>query len=136
MLDWMLAHPLSPGLLCAADRKSNMHYLAPLFITVDADTDNEEKMRNVVELFNSKHNRKNVRLTGLTGPDTVKVRAASLILRRYLHALVAMLIPGAKYIGSFDNKESGQLQACYFAICGAPSNVALLTLWALCIVSH
>ena len=50
-----------------------MHYLAPLFVTVDADTDTEDKMGNVVDLFNSKHNRKHVRLVGLTGPDTVKV---------------------------------------------------------------
>ena len=60
---------------CApADRKTNMHYLNPLFVTVDYENDNEEKLRNVVDLFNSNHNRKHVRLTGLTGPDTVKVR--------------------------------------------------------------
>lgn len=50
-----------------------MHYLAPLFVTIDPQTDTEEKVKNVVELFNSSHNRRNVRLLGLTGPDTVKV---------------------------------------------------------------
>ena len=50
-----------------------MHYLKPLFVTVEPETDTQEKMSNVVGLFNSKHNRKHVRLIGLTGPDTVMV---------------------------------------------------------------
>ncbi|KAK9796676.1 hypothetical protein WJX73_005525 [Symbiochloris irregularis] len=61
-----------------SDRKTNMHYLNPVFVTVDAETDSEEKMRNVVDLFNTNHNRKNVRLVGLTGPDTVKLHQAAI----------------------------------------------------------
>lgn len=61
-----------------------MHYLAPLFVTIDSDHDNDEKMRNVVDLFNSSHNRKNTRLVGLTGPDTVKVSCRVVTPRRSL----------------------------------------------------
>ena len=50
-----------------------MHYLAPLFVTVDSEKDDPEKMANTVDLFNSKSNRTHMRLVGLTGPDCVKV---------------------------------------------------------------
>ena len=59
-----------------ADRKSNMHYLIPVFATLTPERDDVIKMSAMVEDYATALNRKDilhVRLKGITGDDNAKV---------------------------------------------------------------
>ncbi len=63
-------------LVLTADRKSNMHYLIPVFATLDPKTDDVIKMNAMVDDYANALNRKDilhVRLKGISGEDNFKV---------------------------------------------------------------
>ena len=72
----MLLHGRNNPATVDADRMSNMHYLKPVFLTTDPETDDVVKMSAMVSDYASALNRKDVlhvRLAGVTGPDVAKV---------------------------------------------------------------
>ena len=70
------------ALLGFADRKSNMHYLIPVFATLTPQEDDVIKLHAMVEDYASALNRKdvlNVRLKAITGDDNKKVRPSHML---------------------------------------------------------
>lgn len=63
-----------------SDRKSNMHYLIPVFATLTPEKDDVIKMSAMVEDYATALNRKDVlhvRLKGITGEDNLKLHEAA-----------------------------------------------------------
>ena len=59
-----------------ADRKSNMHYLTPVFATLTPEKDDVIRLNAMVEDYATALNRKDilhVRLKAITGEDNAKV---------------------------------------------------------------
>lgn len=68
--------------LLSADRKSNMHYLTPVFATLTPEKDDVIRLNAMVEDYATALNRKDilhVRLKAITGDDNAKVNLSTLL---------------------------------------------------------
>jgi cytochrome oxidase Cu insertion factor (SCO1/SenC/PrrC family) len=88
-----------------SDRKSNMHYLIPVFATLDPKTDDVIKMNAMVEDYANALNRKDilhVRLKGVSGEDNFKLhKAAQSYTSKVKAKQGASTIPTSQDVGDF-----------------------------------